>query len=614
MRFVKRLDSDRGASMVLVAVSLLLLLGASAIAVDLAALRLDRSLDQKVTDSAASAGALAALDSTGQEACEAALAYVAVNTESIGSIDATDCSTEFASTCTPGDDITVFEGRYEITVTYPVENDDPLMTSAQLGAPNQPPVSEDGDPCERVGVQMNATHQSHFAQLIGFDQGTTTVHAVARAFLPPPDGPPINLLLLDRFGCEVMKASGSSNAGIIVEAIVDGSETFPGEGAVDSDATVDGVPPSECPVDGGTIDIDGNNAQIRADGEPGSCPNEDPPGSGQGCGLLRTLAPGTPGCNWPACTAGGAGPNVPNPDPTALPARLTRAPIDHRYNCRVDGYETSDPAWFWAADPLTMANEQDIPPCAGPHDPNIHQLIAEVKVSGLPTNGPFSDGPWQTWSAIPEVMALDDPCVVDPGASLPTFTGNIWVDGCASLDVKDPLTIVDGSMVLDGDLAITSGDGHLTFDNDDPDEGPGFLFMRSGLIRKDGQASLSLFETMVYLSKSSRVQMDGGDTGTLTWIAPEDEDHPFDDLALWSDSTITSAPHSWQGQSTLNLEGVFFVPIVSVEYAGQGTQQQVKAQFISDKLHARGQGELVVAPIAGRAVDLTAVPRTTLIR
>lgn len=591
-------ESDRGASLFMVVISLVLLLGAAAIAIDLAAMRLDRSADQKVTDSAASAGALAAHDSGGQEACRAALGYVAANADEIGALDDSGCATAFSASCTPGQTLLVSSGRYAITVVFPVGDTDPLMTSSALGAPTQSVVTQDGEACERVGVQMSATHQGLFARVFGFDQGTTTVHSVARSYLPPPDGPPINLLLLDRFGCQVMQASGQG--GIVVDEVIDPDtgEVFPGEGAVDSDASI--VPP--CLLDGGTIDINGNNALIRADGPPG-CVWEDPPGSGEGCGFLKTLAPGTPGCNWPACTAGGAGPNNPNPEPTALPTRLTRAPIDHRYNCRAD-YSTVPADVAWAADPLTAANEQDIPGCDGPGGPEIHDLIRNVGPLGSPS-GSFV-GSWTPWSS------LHPDCTVAPGEGFAVPSGtNVWVD-CALLEVKDTLTITDGSLVADGEVAINSSDGHLILDNDNGT--PGLLFMRDGLLRKDGQASLSLLETMVYLSKSSRVQMDGGSLGSLIWIAPDDETHPFDDLALWSDSTITTEPHFWAGQANLEMEGVFFVPIVTVEYAGQGEQKQTRAQFIADKLHARGQGLLVVAPVVGRAVDFDPTPRTELIR
>jgi hypothetical protein len=592
--------SDRGVSLVLVAMSLTVLFGAAALAVDIGAIWLDRSTDQKITDSAASAGALDALTTDGQTACESALAYVAVNANDIPSLDASACATTFTGPCDPllaRSLPPVTSGRYTITVTYPVPNGHRLMTSGIVGAGTQALDPADGDPCERVAVEMTATRDSLFAQVLGFSQGQTTVHSVARAFLPPPDGPPINLLLLDRFGCSVMQASG--NGGIIIDQIVDpaSGEVFPGEGAVDSNADIG------CPADQGTIDVNGSDALIRADGPPG-CSNEDPLVPGGGCGILKTFAPGTPGCNWPACTGNGSG--SPNPPPTAQAARLTRAPIDHRYNCRSD-YSTVPATVFWAADPLTVSNEQDIPGCDGPGGPEIHNLIANVKESG-PPNGTFA-GPWQRWSSLPEVIALPDPCSVDKDKGF-SVNGNVWVDICPLLSIKDPVRVTNGSMVLDGNLVVEGNAGHLIVNNVG---NPGFVFMRNGLMRKAGQSSLSLVETMVYVSKSSLIEMKGG-SGNLLWIAPDDEDYPFDDLALWSDSTVTSAPHLWEGQADLKMEGVFFVPIVTVEYAGQGEQKQTRAQFIADKLHARGNGTLTVAPIAGRAVNLKSVPQTTLIR
>jgi hypothetical protein len=251
-----------------------------------------------------------------------------------------------------------------------------------------------------------------------------------------------------------------------------------------------------------------------------------------------------------------------------------------------------------------VTNEQNIPGCEGAPTADIYGLIDQIGPTGDPGLGLFT--PWSSIHGC-TVAPGDGPAVT---AALALAGQSVWVD-CALLEIKDEVTLNDGSMVLDGDLAITSSTGHLIVDNTG---NPGFVFMRDGLIRKDGQASLTLEETMVYLSRTSRIQMDGGSGGNLRWIAPDDPDHPFDDRALWSDSAITTEPHFWAGQANLTMEGVFFVPIVTIEYAGQGEQQQTQAQFISDKLHARGQGLLVVAPVVGRAVDLGAVPRTVLIR
>ncbi len=581
----------------MVALSLIMLLGVAAFAIDLSAMRLDRTLDQRVADAAASAGALATYESGGQTGCETALAYVELNVPQIGSLATSGCSSVPAS-CDPliATEVTQTAGRFTVTMVYPVPDANALMNPGALGSSSQPVVTADGDPCERFGVRIAATHEASFAQVIGFEEGTTTVHAVARAFLPPPSGTPINLLILDRFGCETLKASG--NGGIIVDAIVDPDDgtLLPGEAAADSDGS------SGCPADGGVIDIDGTNAIMRADG-PAGCPNQTGTETvngqllGHGCGLIRTIAPGTPGCNWPACTAsGGANPNNPNPLPTAMPARLTRAPVDHRYNCRLD-YSVPDLAVNWAADPLTVSNEQDIPGCSSGGGDHIYDLIRSVGPSGSPGVG------WSSWSSA-------FPCDVPSSHAPISVTGNWYID-CASFDTRTTITIAGGSLVADGNVAITSGTGHLIVDNSGS---PGYLFLRNGLLSKDGQASLTLDETMVYLSKTSRIQMNGGSGGTLTWIAPDDSSHALDDLALWSDSTVTSATHFWAGQAALIMEGAFFVPIVTVEYAGQGSQVQTAAQFIADKLHARGQGLLKVSPTAERAVGLRPPPRTDLIR
>jgi hypothetical protein len=179
--------------------------------------------------------------------------------------------------------------------------------------------------------------------------------------------------------------------------------------------------------------------------------------------------------------------------------------------------------------------------------------------------------------------------------------------------VRVEVTITGGYAVFDGNVNVTSSTGHLRIDNNA--SGFGFAFLRDGTMFKDGQASLTLRDTMVYASKTSRVEMAGGGGGTLTWIAPNDPTHPLDDLALWSDADDHSAPpHMWAGQAALTMEGVFFVPIVTVEYAGQGSQQQTKAQFVADKLHARGQGELIVAPVFGRSVGFRPPPISILVR
>ncbi len=586
----RAISNDRGASIVVLSLGLFMLIGAAAIAIDLAAMRTDRSVDQKVSDSAAAAGALAAVTGDGQNACEAALAYVAANMSSISSLNDTGCASAFSSSCIAGtaESHTVTSGRHTFTVTYPVPDASPFMTSGLLGGTSQPVVAEDGDPCDRVAVQVSAVHSGLFARVLGFEQGTTTVHTVATAVLPSGGGVPLNLLVLDRFGCQAILVQG--NGGVIVDAVVneDGTGLIAGVAASDSDAS------SGCSSDG-VIDIDGSNPIIRADG-PEGCSNQTGTGtvggftSGHGCGLLQTLAPGTPGCNLPACTPGAGGANPPNPDPTALPARLTRAPIDYRYNCWTD--YTSPPAGVsWAVDPLTTSNEQDIPGCGDGTSDHIYDLINAVGSSG---SAGFTD--WTT---------LGHPCLV-PSSSPPiTVTGDVRID-CATFTVQSDVQIV-GNVIFDGDVNVTSGTAHLDVHNSLGS--PGWTFFRDGTLTKDGQADLTFLYTAVYMSKTSNVAVSGGNDGKLVWVAPNSGN--FDDLALWSDSATT---HSWAGQGELRMEGVFFTPLALADYSGQGSQNQTEAQWVADKLLARGQGQLVIRPEFGRAVEFPILPRTTLIR
>lgn len=596
-------SSDRGASVALLALSLALLLGTSALALDIGSLWLERSTDQKVTDSAAAAGVLDAITTDGRDACKTALVYVAANAPGITSLDDTGCSTAFSTVCTPGEALTVAKGRFTVTVTYPVADGDPLMTSGIVGAGTQALVSDDGQPCQRVGVKMSAVQDSLFAQLLGFDQGTVTVHTVATA-KRSEDGPPINLLVLERTGCRTIHVEG--NGGIIVDAVVGEDEFGNPTGLVEGIAASDSDGSDGCTTDG-VIDVDGSGSLLRADGPEGcstqsSTHNVGGYTAGEGCGLVQTYAPGTPGCgpsgaNIPACTPGSGGSNRPQPEPTALGDRLTREKVDHRFNCWGD--YTSPPAGVgWATAPLT--GDQMINGCNAGNPDFVYQLTNAVGPNGKPTGtGVWSPmGMWRSWSA-----DLGYACDIPSSASDITVNGNVVFD-CPSLVLKRHVRI-NGNAVFDGDVSVTSSDGHLDVRNSLGS--PGWAFFRGGTLTKDGSASLTFNYTAVYMSKTSSVAMAGG-SGSLTWIAPDSG--YLDDLALWSDSPATQY---WAGQANLIMEGVFFTPLATGDYSGTSGQNQTKAQWIADRLVARGQGTLVIQPAKDRGIPF-GNPVTTLIR
>lgn len=602
-RLVRRLRSEQsGAVLVLVTIAMLVMLLLAGLVIDFGGVRTYRADQQSISDAAASAGALAIADSgNGVDGCEAAKRYVIINSDSITDLSGIDCST-FPTACeptTPEVTASTTDAGFTITLTYPVPDTSTLLASDIMGALPQPVVEDDGVQCDRFGVTIESDYVTGFTRLAGLNTLPADVHTVARSHIPQGEKIPINVLVLDRHGCQAIEVGGSGSAGVIVEAIyaADMDPDTPGDqpGLLQGLAAADSDAASGCSSNDGVIDIDGSNGIIIANG-PQGCPAQIGTHTvfglvaGEGCGRIRTVAPGTPGCNFPACTS--AHPGYPLPDPTSLPRPLTRAPVDHRYNCDT-GYATRalDPTLAWATEPLTVANEQDIPDCADTPAPHIYDLIAQVGPSGQPATVPNR---WTDFFT----------CTQASSAPPINVTGSWWID-CPSLAVNNTVTITGGNVVFDGDVDIRAS-GILTIDNTAGP--PGWAFLRDGEVKKAGQGTLAIVSTLLYASKTSKITMAGG-SGGLTWIAPNSG--PFDDLALWSDSPID---HKWAGQASLNMQGVFFTPWATAVYSGGAGQNQVNAQFVADKLEASGNGALVVAPAFGRAVEFPVEPQSVLIR
>lgn len=111
------------------------------------------------------------------------------------------------------------------------------------------------------------------------------------------------------------------------------------------------------------------------------------------------------------------------------------------------------------------------------------------------------------------------------------------------------------------------------------------------------------------MAKGTRIALSGNGSGKLTWIAPDTG--VFDDLALWSDSTLIQ---DWAGNAALTMEGVFFTPLATGQHTGNGGLAQVNAQWIADKLWLGGNGTLVIRPQYGRAIEPPKAQGSTLVR
>lgn len=588
---------DKGASLIMVAFAMTLLIGAVALVVDLGVLRADIRSDRLAADASSTAGVAQINPFTSPDAvnaCDTAWRYALLNLEDEGSVDSDpDCGAEFSGSCSPGDirQTTGTAGSYAITISHPVPDGHDLMGSQ---APNS---DVDGSPCQRLAVTIQKFRPHTFARVLGFDSDTTTVNSVARITTRPGEDEIVPLLLLEPLDCEAMYTSGQ---GKITVGYNDTTNT-PGIIVVDSNASTCG------PSNPYSIDSKGNqNGWIRALPVPG----EEIPSAIKSYALAN-IGAADPSASYDPNDLD-SDPDVLNGDrlypiPTPAFERITRKPIDWRYDCR-DNY---DPYPLDASDPMGPGIE--IPDCPFGDPAHITQHRSDY-ASGTPSDEfgtLFTSWMGEGYSCSPNGETIEE-------------SGNWYIDCPPSgpndigLDVSNSNITIDGNVVMDGGLDLRN-DSRMTINA--PNSSDVFLYIRDGTILKRAQSTLILNRTFVYLEDGAVDIRAGSSTPPATceedqsqvigicWTAPETEDGDFEDLALWSE---THLPHQIGGQGGNNLSGTFFTPMAEpFSLDGQASQLQFRAQFVTRRLEVKGQGVVEMTPdpdrttpIPSRAVDL----------
>jgi len=627
---------ERGMTIVVVGIAAMMLMTLTALVIDHSFLRNDRRADQKVADAAATAGAYVLDREDGVSACEAALTYLVENTPGADAFDGADCEDDIPEYCDPSTPVgrTVgTAGDYRIEIVHPVPDTDPLMARASaLGAPAAPVVYADGSTCQRIGVAIELIRGPSFGTVLGAGEQTTRVHAVAKAGTPTKGQTPINLLILERYDCHAVVAEGQAR--LKLGAITGrNGEKLPGMLAVDSSGYKDDDPATlgaNCGTvsspNVGTLHLQGTGSLVQADGPPG-CPAELTPGTGDGCGIVELYANGVPGpasplyclnkAYWPACTSTGTA----RPHPVRMAERHTRAPFDHRFNCQ-SGYGAKP--WY---------EKQKIPQCAEASTPGVDADFVDELTNFVGNNGAPSG--FTTYTG---------PCDISAPLDIPE--GNTYVP-CDVFRVKSTVKFLGGNVVFNGTVDVTSGTGDLTihacgkegvntctpgtnaltwtgalddkgrwtaaqnFVESQYSNDAAWVYFRNGGIKKDAQAKVQIYDSTVLFrygggipcsvmcdgTQPSHVMALSGGTGSLIWHAPRTG--PFDVLAMWSASPLL---HDMGGQANLDMEGVYFAPVARLTYRGNGAQQQVAAQLVTERLTVTGSGTLNVVPNIYRAV------------
>lgn len=548
-----RVHDERGTYAVLFAVIMMIFFAFAAIVVDLGAVRSDIRANQITSDVAATAGA-AELDpaspGTVYTACVAAWDYFLANTPGAGNAPH-PCAT-FASMpqCVPWAASTrraiTTAGPYKVTIVYPVRSTDPLMLARENG-------DHDGNPCERIGVEVVSERSHLFGGLLGSSKGNGPASAVARNGGSGSNGKGVAMLILDPTGCNALLAKGQA------KVTVNASGGWPGIIAVDSSATETNPAPGESDRNCSNS----NSYAIDAVGTQNSRivtnAGFDPMGNPiEGQIYSFALMPGQNNAQSYEPADVSAGRLAPQPEPQP---RITRQPIDWRYNCK-------------------LANAC---PDAGTTVAHIDALRATVGSSGKPAG--FREYP----AEVPQGK-----CSLPPSNPPILLVGNWWIN-CPTLDVSTAFVMTGGNAVFQGTVNVGS-QGSFAFNAGSMTDR--WIYVRSGNFEKDAQASVLMDNTFVYLNNGT-IQFGAG-SGLLRWIAPHAG--PFEDLALWSES---KSAHNLGGQATLDIEGVFFTPnAYPMRFTGQGSQQQAKAQFITYRLEITGQGDLMLAVDPERSVKV----------
>ncbi len=578
---MKRSDSgwnrrrdERGAIAVITAIMLTVMVGCTALLVDLGQLRASSRSQMLIADFAALAAGtkLSAGDPRG--ACQDAITYLNTNDARITSpINATTFCAPIANSCSgsttqAAPSTTV--GDVVVSVHYPVpasEIQDPYWTGVGLN---------DGTQCQRLRVVVRTTDRSMFARIFGVSSSTTSRSATVTP--SSSTGPPPALWLLDPTGCVSLKVDGGS-------VVTVGTSTVKGIITIDSDGTA-------CTGSSTTVSASGAGTLLKASGPPS--------GLATGEVHLNALASGATSCVLPACDPADVLAGRLSPLPVHG-ARATRSYVDWKYNCKA-----SYPAFHGltiGGCPYTAAN-------GGTSYAYIDNLIAAAGANNVPGTG--------TWTTVGPGTECN------PSASITYPVGNYYVkcsQGSSGFSVNSGVTVTfsGGNVVFDDNVVVSNG-GTLKFNTANTNSSlPSSC--TPPIVQTPCIGSSSANAAIVYVRGNNGSTISTSGTGTIvanhtfvyggtgsiafsgappTWTAPTEG--PFAGLAYWTDmpSTATNAQKSSftiTGGSGASLTGVFFTPEAApFKLAGGGNWGQQNAQFISYQLAVTGGGTLTMAP------------------
>lgn len=603
---------ERGAFLIVFALCLSVLVLVIALVIDLGFTRVDRRNGQLAVDNAVSSAAKT-FSETGspQAACLDAfdIASSTLDVPAFAGQDCTAlplaCNSLTAEVSTSG-----VSGSYTATVIYPVADSSPLMVrTSTIDNAGVAGSSDDGLACDRIGLQLATVGEPFFGGIAGSTERPSEVHAVARVGEGNNLERPLNLLALERYDCGALVLSGLGD--VLVSSVLNAlGVRQEGIAAVDSNAS------ESCGGNAATLEATGQGSLVAF----GPC-DDDPTASCAGEGRIPLIASFNSGsCDGtgdvPGCREG-VNADI-EPAVEASPGLFTRAPVDHRFNCKAS--YVSEP-WF------TGVLRQPIDPCedAAASRPYVDELEAYVAaIEGMSAADRLlpAYGSWQTIGGSLAACSISNV----------TFVGNVYVD-CANFRPGDNVVFAGGNVIFRDQVTINSPTSLLRlhapcpvpapvppatscaapvswtpgdpFDESQSSTAAGWAHFGGELKMNSG--TFAGEHVALFLDSTSRLNVTGGN---FVVEAP-DGTGPFDDLSVWSEGTSV---HTLGGNGDLEVIGVLFTGQATFDYAGNAPQVMDEAQFIANKLRFTGGSSLQMSPAADRNVDFPVDPTFNLIR
>lgn len=621
-----REQSESGAVAVMAAMLLVVLLLASAFVIDLGALRADYATGKSASDMAATAAAFEydfRAAGAAEKACLEAIRYAEDNLRDVDSSSAepgsscVELGTWVDDRCPEDDeafDAIYTAGNYTITVTMPVPDGHPLLgTQADVG---EYEAKSDGEGCGRVGVRVERSRDYRLAPIAGFIEGETRPSSVARAFFGD-DGEYVSLIVLDRESCEALRQGGSGDIRVLDLELTDedgDTEAHPGR------ITVDAI--RDCNNDN-VIQQDGNSGFIEATG-----------------GILSYALKQSAGSNDGIYNTGGDfRPAHPVPGP-----KITRSPIDHRYNCwrEPDGGYPSSPNWS------PSIADQDIDPCASEDDDDgkwIFKLEEALGPVDASTTG-WAVYPDDAEDANCDAGSINGDAELDNEDADPTR----WYIDCPNFRPDEFYAANVDFIVFPEGIDLNNAD---FFVNDSgPDDANGHprsgtvVYVQNGGVEWRG-SDLRLRDTFLYMDDTNGAFEMGGSSGRYSHLAPLDRADAamcdgstgsppvagcFAPLAMWSNHHElgqSNKGHTVRGNGSGGIVGTVFTPNSYFRVRGgggeladscsategvnpswssidsnTGSMQFESAQFFAGKLNVGGGGNIHMCPSPGSSVSV----------